>query len=750
MRRSITFILLILFLSVPLAVNAGTGNIEGFMEWRYGSHEAEEGGAKVFDADWLTQQYSLLYRYEGVWADGRAGRYNLALGYEWNSLDGSVNEESTDVNTGKFLYEGNLTFAPGGLPLVLNAYSRDLSQSRFSTAPVSGLFDGLPTDGYVAPGAVVGIFNGQNIQSGLTLLVGSASGDYEGPYREVLSNAPRLLFDYKQNYVRDLKGLAPQHYRDRNLAFVSLNKKDNWFHYRVYDHKDFLNENQDFTEKVYILGTIDQAMQRRWVQLTNWFELSVDGSYSTSNIQSGGGVAERRYDLNLFSIARRRGWEASNFTTYRRELDAQGLERELQVPFFVTRSINPETDLRFRFITEKNVEQFHSDSERDRESVFFSTRVDAFQRQRWTLSGQIEAETKSGTIGEGVAARALIELGSNRLYRPRYDFFSVYSLAYFQGEGRSGVATDFLEQQFNFRLERDFGPGFRTGLHQDFIYGTGELESTTSEFIHPRSSSGLTLSRNEEVIRDGDVFRSTTTWFGEYRATSRFSNRLELTYDYLSSGETEDSVLLATNRLRYDSRKFLASMNNRLILGEHQLGTTAITASDLTSGITGGADASIETRLYAAYFPARSLEANIRLEHNWRDFDSGDSHQYFIEQQVVYTFYANAGFGRRLFSLAEEIVWERFSSPSAGTRDARAFTLSGTFYPTVRTLLGARVRYRYLEPAETGAITTYLTAAVNFEKLQVSLDYAYGTREDGDVELERDEHRWELRARKVF
>ncbi|WP_305044174.1 hypothetical protein [Geoalkalibacter sp.] len=742
---------------LPAIGHAARGELDGSLEWRYGAHTAKERGERVFDASWFAQQYSLLYKKKGDFARGRAGNYNLALGYEWTALDGDINGESTDVTLDKILYQGDVVFAPGGLPLRLHLYSHDLNRSTFSTGWMPGLFDSLPSDGLSSPEIPVGINNGQQMTTGFTLLLGSASGDYEGMYRDVLANAPRLLVDYQQNYVRDLKGFAPQHYRDRNLAFVSLNKKDNWFHYRVFDHTDFLNPNNDFVEKAYILGTIDHTLQRRWVRLTNWIEFSVDGTYATTSMSTADREPDRRYDLNFFTVARRKGWEAANFTSFRRDVDANRVQRELEVPIYVTKNLDPETTLRVRFIGEREDRKlFAADEDSTREVVFLSNRIEALQRQPWNLTGQFDAERKMGDRGEGVSVRALAELFTNRAHRPKYDIFSAYSVAHFSGEGVEtidgpGESVGFWEQTLTGRIETDLTHSYRTGVTQEFLHGTGSLDRNVSEYILPKSDLGLLLSGEGVRQRDGTVFRSTTTWFGEYRSSMRLSSRLELAYDFLSDEQGEQDVTILSHRLRYDSRKFLASLQNRLVLGSHRNDSGGVgVGSVLDAGASGQAERTLETRAHLSYFPVRAVEATLRLDHDWRKLSQGDSQQFLLEQRLRYHHYQRGGVGRKLFTLGEEILYERLDQPSTLTRTARTLTLSSEFFPSIRTLLGVRLRYRYLEPEDTTTYTGYFTAGINWEKLTVSLDYSYGTRDEGAIEPERKEHRWEVRARKTF
>lgn len=741
---------------LPAVGYGSRGSIDGVFEWRYGKHTVDESDKEVHDANWFTQKYSLVYHTGDGIVGGRVGSYNLSLGYEWLSLDGAIDGQSTDVSTGKVLYQGDLVIAPGGLPLTLHLYSHDLNSSSFSAVSAAGLFERLPGDRMPTPETVIGLQNGRQSVTGFTLMAGAASGDYEGIYRDVLANAPRLLIDYRQHDIRDLKSTTPQHYRDRNLAFVSLNKKDNWFHYRIYDHKDYLNPEEDYVEKVFILGTIDHTLQRRWVRLTNWIEVSADASYTTTNELSRGDNMERSYDINLFTVAHRRGWQAANFSTYRREFDGTSRDRALEFPVYISKQFDPETSLRTRFVAEfEDSLLFAEDKKANQEVVFLSNRLELRQRQPWTLTGQFDVEHKSGDDGNGLSARALVETATNRLFRPQYDLFGAYSLAYFSGEGAEendvrDETVGFWEQTLVGRIETDLTPNYRTGFTQEFLYGSGTLDRRVGDYINPKSDLGLMFSGGEVEQRDGSVLRSTTTWFGEYRGSSQITSRLELTYDCLNDEERKEDVFIASHRLRYDSRRFYATLQNRLITGSHRVSSGGLGASSIEGdGTSGEADYTLENRLYLMAYPLQDMEASLRIDHDWRSFRNGDSHQYLIEQRLRY--YLRRGIsGRNIALLGQEFLYERVDSLQSQTRSARTLTLIGEIYPTIRTLLGVRLRYRYLEPEDTTTYTGYLTAGINWEKLQISVDYAYGTRGEGETDPERVEHRWEVKARKIF
>ncbi len=751
LRTLLTF-LLGLALVGPQAAWAADGALSGSVELRYGEQRATENGDTVLDAAYFAQQYSLLYDRKGELFGGRGGEYDLALGYEWSSLGSEFNGEDFDADAGKILYRGDLVLAPGGLPFHLRLYSHDLTRSTFSRQTVETLFDNRSTDSFIPDYPITGIQNGQVIQTGATLTLGVRNGSYQGRYRDLLSPFPQLLLDYSEVYAKDLKSTVPQHYRDRDLAFISLNKKDNWFHYRVFEHKDFLNALENYEETSYMLGTVDQTYQRRWINFTNWIKVSADGSYTTGERSRVEDSAVKRFDANLFASARRSNWQATSFNTYNRVREVGTLRKTLELPQFLSGELNRNTSWRLRLISAKDQEvTFATGLEQDEDVLFASSRVDLFRQGRYVVSPDLEAEVKGGDRGEGYAARAGVEIYSNRIYRPRYDVFGSYSLARFEGTGDGGLETDFWEQSLRGRVETDLTSALRTGIEQDFLYGTGALDRTVVRFILPKSDLGLTLSDNSLEQREGDVFRSTTTWFGEHRSPLRISNRVELVYDVLSAPERGGNQFIVNHLLRYDSRVFLASISNQLVIGDHEL-----TDAGIGAGILGGNEvsdsgaASYLNRTNLRYFPGRAWEGNLRVEYEWRDQDSGSSTHLLAEQDLRYSFFKTNGIVRKIAELRQELEYEEFMAAGGARQTATVLVLVGDYFPTRYTILGGRVQYDYRTPEDTGALTWYLTAGLDFEKVQIALDYSYGERSAGDTLPEREEQRWEVRVQKVF
>jgi hypothetical protein len=84
------------------------------------------------------------------------------------------------------------------------------------------------------------------------------------------------------------------------------------------------------------------------------------------------------------------------------------------------------------------------------------------------------------------------------------------------------------------------------------------------------------------------------------------------------------------------------------------------------------------------------------------------------------------------------------------TQTATVLTLGGNYYPTRVYYVGGRVRYDLRSPEDTAALTWFAETGANFQKLQVSLDYAYGTRTAGVTLPDRVEQRWEVKVKKIF
>lgn len=752
LQRHIHIAMLVFFCAVlPVVASADTTSLRGGAELIYGEHYADDGDVRVLDASYFAQQYSLAYGRKGKIANGRGGVYDLLLGYEWNSLSSDFNGEETDIDTGKILYRGDVRFEPGGLPFRLHLYSQDMHKTTFTGRGIDTIFESSPSDSFQLTDPITNLNNGQHLRTGMTLVVGIRNGHYQGRYRDVLSNFPRLLVDYEQIDVRDMKSATPQHYRDRNLAFVSLNKKDNWFHYRLFQHRNYLLPSEDFEEQRYLIGTVDHTNRRQWINLTNWIKISADGGYlSGQNLNNTQDVTER-YDVNLFATASRADWRATSFNTFSRAIELGELRKTLEVPLYLQGDASRDTGWRFRFVGRQEHRLLLSSGlEQDEDSLYASTRVDLFRTGRVIVAPLAEAEVKGGDYGEGSAVRIGFETFTNRKYNPEYDLFGSYSLTRFEGTGRTGLDTDFWEQRAKGRVETRIGRSVTAGAEQEFVYGTGTLDREVSSYIIPVSDTGLTLSSVGTKLIDGEVFRSISKVYGEH-VMRRFRNRFEVIYDYLSEPGNDEGQVILEHRLRYDQRSFLADMRSRLVIGGDvgaggQFGVGVLGLADNGQS----ADRLFEHTTSLDYSPTRAIDARLRLNYDWRDGSGGSSSHWLGTQDFGYSFFTVNGVVRKIAEITEKFEYERFTAMEGSTQTATVLTLGGNYYPTRVYYVGGRVRYDLRSPEDTAALTWFAETGANFQKLQVSLDYAYGTRTAGVTLPDRVEQRWEVKVKKIF
>jgi hypothetical protein len=734
-------------------VTPAAGQVSATADLRYASQKAEEHGQTVLSASHFTQQYSLLYQTKGELLQGRVGRYDFGLGYEWNSLDAEINGASSEVETGKILFKGDLLIAPGGLPFRMHLYSGDLTKSNFIEESVDSLFNQAGNDSFVPGRPLTNLNNGQHVRTGLTLVVGEPNGRYVGVYRNLLEEAPRLLVDYAEDYVRDLKSFTPRHYRSRNLAFVSLNKRDNWFHYRLFQHRDFLQPLENFDEKTFLLGTIDHTNVRRWINMTNWIQVSADGSYTSGANQFATDREFNRYDLNLFARFRRPDWQASNFNSFSRVEELGALRRTMEAPLYAQGEWGRSTSWRARFIGQRESNLAISTGAEGVKDVLYGTgRIETRKDQPVVVAPEVAVEMKGGDWGEGEATRVGLEVYSNRAYRPQVDWLLGYSLAKFGGSGATGFPTDFWEQVYRGTVSSNLSSSIRAGFDQELVLGSGSIERTTTQYIAPRSDLGLSETATGITHRDGRVVRSVSSLFGEHRGSARMHNRMELSYEVLKADDEETDQWMFGHSMRYDWRQLNIDMRNRLVMGENLRSQGNLSGGDilLRNTQSGQGDLSFLHSTNLWYAPGRSTEASARLNYEWRDAGSMSSTRWRAQQDLRYNIIAVNGIVRKLADIGERFEYEVFDPANGQRETATAFTLLGNYYPTRHTLLGARIRYEMRNPENTDTLTWYTTAGLDFEKFQLALDYSYGTRTAGSLIPERKEHRWEVQVKKTF
>lgn len=752
-------ILILIMLTVVGTASQGLampGRLSGSIEYSYAQHTAEEGGTEVLDASHFAQIYSLMWEKDGVLNKGRLGKYDVALGYEWNWVESEINGSEVDIQNplDKILFRGDLLIAPGGLPFRLNVYSYDTNSTSLNYRQLGELF--VDQDYDRQDGIAASFQNGSEITTGLTLMAGVKNGQYGGRYRDLFTAMPRVLIDFKQSDIRDIKGPSPTYYTDRNLAFVSLNKNKNWFHYRFFTHEDKLNSDNDFQTQTYLLGTIDHVDRRQWVDLTNWIQVSTDVSFSETNPNPNASITrEKRYDYNLFATAQRTDWKAGAYSSFSRIRDGRSLEKSVDIPIMASGRLNRETTWRIRLENQHGQEEIFDRELLEKESnMFLASRLDMFSQSRYMISPTLDLEYKDGSDSNGHALRAGVEAYNNQRYRTDTDLFGSYSLALFEGVSEAEETSSYWEQQLVGRFAKDLSSDLRTGFDQELTLGSGSYDNGATNYIEA-DVSVLPAQGGSGGIVEGTYYRSISRWFVDHRPASRIYNRFELSYDYINSSVGTGGQFAAVHSLNYYGRTVKASMNNELIFGD-SLHESFNTDLDVVGGTTiarqgGTVSRSFESVGRLDYDPDRRHHNSLELELEWRGFDSGGSDQrYKFTQLYEYTFWKDRGLLRKIAVLGEEFEYEDYSQSFGASSSLSSFTLFTDLYPTRQTLLSARLRYEINSVKETDTMLVFLSASVDFSKFQLDLDYSYGTRSAGVLEPEREEHKWEMKVKKIF
>jgi hypothetical protein len=760
---------LIVLFTIVLSTVA-LGDIAGTIELDYGHYESTEAGVEEADMSHFAQRYALFFSRSGLLMGGRAGKYDLAIGGEWLAVNSDIVMSGVNndynVSSGKLLYRGNITFAPGGLPFRFNAYARDMTQSRFQDS--SRFFSSFMQEDFLATSKsnlleaniVDDIIDGSRFKVGVSMIVGIKNGSYLGRYRNILSHLPKLYVDYRETRVKDLTSRTPEEYVDRELAFVSLNKKHNWFHYRFFDHTDNINPALDYESKSYLLGTIDQSMHREWVNLTNWIQMSVDGSYTTEVNIRNAVVDENRYALNFFTKTERENWTSSIFSRFWRWELAGRLERYGQVPVLAQGVPDRDNSWRFRFVgmAEKINQPFAPISiTRDEDTLYTKLRWETHKTQEYTLVPEFEVEKKFGDKGEGWAGRVTVESFKNRERKRDLDLLSSLSVAYFKGIPIGGTVLDtaLFEAVGRFNLAKQLDPRLRTGIESMLLLGSGQAEAEVTDFITPLSRSGFFASslNSNAVVIDGTVWRSRLMWFADQILLNRAKNRYELAAEYQDNGVDPAGQYLARHRYRYNATPYRITIFTEILYGDDLDRSVNSRAFDAALADTTFDGYSLSNEVSVDYRPNRKHRLVGKMWTDYRDQDLlGSGHRLALQQDYRYTRYASIGVVRPLFELSEFLDYEQLNPAGNEYFEAVALTGVGNYYPTSWTRFGGKIRWQHNIDLGDDDIGFGLYTDFNFSLLNVGLEYEYGMRtvDSAGTALDRTEQRWRVSIKKTF
>ncbi|MHB8708284.1 MAG: hypothetical protein ACYC9I_05375 [Desulfuromonadales bacterium] len=737
-------------LAVILTCAPAEARISGALEWNWADYSKEVDGEEAVSASHFVQKYSILANWQGQLNGGRAGGWALGLGYDWTSFDNEINGEDNSETRGKMLYEGEVLFAPGGLPIRFHGFSYDLTRTSLATLTRIGQRDHL-----IEPDIVNDLHNGQYITSGFTLIAGIRNGTYLGEYRELLSKYPRLFIDFRETYNKDDKSeLYPEHTRDRDLAFVSLNKKDNWFHYKYRDYIDYNDANNNYTTKMFLLGTVDHLNRRQWIHLTNWIRLSVDGSLTISDdaLETDTGGYEETYALNAFTVARRAGWEVSNFTSASRTSNLAGrLEKNLYIPFYGSGAIDPQTSWRGQlvFSREENEDSFRA-LRTDEDVAYAQLQLESRKNRGYLLTPEIELESRDASDGRGQAGRVGFELGTDSRYDRRLQWHSAYSAGYFDGETDNGEQTGFFEQRGLLAADYAYDSRTRFGVSQELIVGWGKYAGNTTNYLTPLISwARETFQVDADVTgEDGSAVRSLTTAYLELNGRERMRNRFSMSLDYLETPEEQVQRLVIEHRLDYSRRELELIITNSFQQGDDlSLGYAGQELAGLESAVS-DPDLSFGHRTSLRYRPNRHWDVLGRLVYAWASGPENDGSLVAVEQVARYSVFSATAYARRLLQFNQEFHYEKLlDAANAWYSD---FIFGAEYYPRSYWVLGARAAVRYYGEAEQMQLGYSLYSALRYPKFEARVAYAYAESEESDRDPQTDEQRVEVSLKRLF
>lgn len=731
---------MVLGATMLVAPSAARAELSGEVELGYVSYDGEQRDSAGTVTDRLKgtsfrQRYSLLYSTRGAVADGRFARYNLAVGYEWGSFDTKIRQVSESTNlsasSGHVLYRGEIIVDPAELPIRIKAYSHDLNRTAFVDTTLNSNFDFM-----TYPDLTTELRDGTRISSGATVTLGVKNGLTNG-YNALFRNLPMLMVDYRDELIRDLKSAIPQDTRLQRLAFISLNKRDNWVHYRSTKYEDHINTDQSFSETQVQIGTIDQVLQRRWVNLTNWIKISADAQFTKHNARKPGDNFEE-YDVNLFGIASRSRWEARTFANYNRYQQQGSINVSRTIPVYAAGTWGGETDWNARALNREKINDQGTAKEQTISNDSVSMRFLTFKRSDFTLSPSLTVEYSNDTdVGKNIAVDAGVETRSTKRFSRDYDLFSSYHARFFRSNGvRSDGSGNYLVQDVNFSAAYSPVPQTRLTASQTFSLATGKNPQSVNNTTVLVSPVSVLNSSNPLGATSGEYMRSLTTVSGSWMPNSRLRVALTALEDILSAdGQSVNSYTTLTNTVAYTAPTYAASLDTSLYVN---------------NGPIGGSTYSIDFYGTASHRPNRNMDAALNARLNFSHDNSTDNRYLDLQQRFNYYIFKFNGVVRRLVELSEELTYTDTTitaNSSSTVFGAKRLTLGAKYFPTARLYVAGFARYSLVDPGSLTQMLYSASAGVTYRQLQANVEYSFGNQYGT---LKRSEKKFVANLKKYF
>lgn len=718
LRFCVAFTAPLLFSSAAVAKLSGDASLT-YTSYDGSARSADGNSRNRTSLNSLVQNYSLLYSSSGPVYNSRVGYYDVSLGYNWTALDttfkssGQPNENYNETR-GHLLYNGEIKLDPKEVPFRLHAYSRDMTRNSFLTA------SGVGQENFVSllgrHDQATGINDGLHIESGATLVAGVKNGMTNG-YNEFLRHFPMILVDYKDTINRDLRSQSPVDERLSRLAFVSLNKKDNWFHYRHTLYENFIDTRSNYVENEVQLGTVDQNMARHWIDFANWIKVSTDlqmskrkSNYMTNAIED--------INLNLFLATERSSWNARTFTAFNRHIDEKSrLSYQTTLPMYASGAVSHDLswNARTSFRTNHDTDALGLSSKFT--SMLVGYRVDAFKRSPFTLSQRFDIESSKTYISDYLTVSGGLETATTPRFSRKVTFGASYTIKNTSTSDAMISKSNFLEQNLNLRGGYAATDTLRFEIRQSNSFTKGEL----IPFNGTASNSGTLLGQyvNPRNASNSDIgsqsYHSSSSLSATWNPKPRFTVYLTLIEDiFKSAARAVSDVTEVQSAVSFTNDTW-----------------TVRDAFTFSHGSRDSLDANSDTlsnSAFLSYIHNRNLDASVSAAYNFVSPSNGDSfHTTSFEQKLNYKYFAKTGVIRKLLEFNETLMYSEGSGTS-GAAYPKSLLLGCKYYPISQLTLAANAGYTYSTSISDYSFIWNTSAALNFRLLQASLDYSHGIR----------------------
>ncbi|OGU14683.1 MAG: hypothetical protein A2076_08220 [Geobacteraceae bacterium GWC2_53_11] len=705
-----------------LTSHEAAARLSGDASLTYTSYEGQSASSRV-SSNSLVQNYSLLYSSQGPLYNSRVGSYDVSLGYNWTALDttfkssGRPNDNFNETR-GHLMYNGEIKLDPKEVPFKLNAYSRDMTRNSIATTanPVFENFGSMVGNRDQA----TGINDGLHIESGATLIAGVKNGMTNG-YNEILRHFPMILFDYKDVMNRDLRSQNPVDDRLSRLAFVSLNKKDNWFHYRHTLFEDYIDSKNNYVENEVQLGTVDQNLVRRWIDFSNWLRVSTDLQLSKrkSNYQAS---SLEEINLNLFVGAERKYWNARTFTTFNRSVDEnQKLSYQTTLPLYasgvVSQDLSWDARTSFRNVHDKDVVGVSSRFT----AVLAGYRVNAYKRALFSLTQNSEVEVSESNTSRLVTLSAGVETTSSSRFSRAVSLGASYNIKNSVTSSDTMSSSNFVDQRLmlhvayaptnTLRFDVSQINEFTNGNYTQFNSTASNSATLLSQYVNPRSLTSAETGSNS--------YHSLSRLMASWNPRPRLDTNLTLNEDIYKSSVQKLSMVTDvqanvtyTNDAWSVSDSFGYSRGDRYILDDN-----ARTISNTAT---------------LKYIHSRNLDGSASVSYSETQSDGANLSGTEVIQKLNYYHFTRSGVMRKLFEFNETLTY------SDGFRNTtvingKTLLLGLKYYPISQLTLAAGAGYTYTTSLNDYTLVWNAAAVANFRLLQVSLDYINGFRKADGV-----------------